>query len=232
MLPELASIRIAAYEDSNSKLIGHRILPVVGLCPGYRHVNLRNEVGQPHPTATLFLHIVVKDYVPDGFADFAEALANPIKYQSDLEKRAQQLSVLTDDMEPATDGWRDENPKKPKESAPNGSPTHKPPLVSGADSVDIVPENDTFVPVLPPVGDQVVVNKPEIKEEKVEEFVAEPLDKIMENKQVKDKKLDLDKKLESLRKKHEKKKMTLQTQKSGERSFIIKIKKRVSKSNL
>ncbi|GJQ77553.1 putative PLC-beta C terminal [Trypoxylus dichotomus] len=232
VLPELASIRIAAYEES-SKLIGHRILPVVGLCPGFRHVNLRNEVGQPHPTATLFLHIVVKDYVPDGFADFAEALANPIKYQSDLEKRAQQLSVLTDDMEPATDGVCDENPKKSKENAPNGSPTHKPPLVAGIDSVDIVPENDSSVPTLPPTGDHVIVNKTEIKEEKVEEFVAEPLDKIMENKLVKEKKLELDKKLESLRKKHEKKKMTLQTQKSGEKSFInIKFKKRFSKSNL
>jgi hypothetical protein len=41
----------------------------------------------------------VKDYVPDGLSDFAEALANPIKYQSELEKRAQQLAVLTDDMD-------------------------------------------------------------------------------------------------------------------------------------
>jgi hypothetical protein len=49
--------------------------------------------------ATLFLLIVVKDYVPDGLSDFAEALANPIKYQSEIEKRDQQLSVLTDDMD-------------------------------------------------------------------------------------------------------------------------------------
>lgn len=79
--------------------MGHRVLPVPGLCPGYRHVTLRTEAGQPLPLATLFLLIVVKDYVPDGLSDFAEALANPIKYQSDLEKRAQQLSVLTDDCE-------------------------------------------------------------------------------------------------------------------------------------
>lgn len=98
VLPELASIRIAAYEESG-KLIGHRVLPVVGLCPGYRHVNLRNELGQPLPLAVLFLLVVVKDYVPDGLSDFAEALANPIKYQSDLEKRSRQLAVLTDDME-------------------------------------------------------------------------------------------------------------------------------------
>lgn len=98
VLPELASIRLAAYEDSG-RLIGHRVLPVVGLCPGYRHVTLRTEAGQPLPLATLFLLIVVKDYVPDGLSDFAEALANPIKYQSEIEKRDQQLSVLTDDMD-------------------------------------------------------------------------------------------------------------------------------------
>lgn len=98
MLPELASLRISAYEDSG-RFIGHRVLPVTGLCPGYRHVSLRTEAGQPLPLATLFLLVVVKDYVPDGLSDFAEALANPIKYQSDLEKRAQQLSVLTDDCE-------------------------------------------------------------------------------------------------------------------------------------
>lgn len=98
MLPDLASIRIAAYEESG-KFIGHRVLTVIGLCPGYRHVGLRNESGQPLPLATLFLHVVVKDYVPDGLSDFAEALANPIKFQSELEKRSKQLAVLMDDME-------------------------------------------------------------------------------------------------------------------------------------
>lgn len=98
VLPELASIRIAAYEESG-KMIGHRVLPVVGLCPGYRHVALRTECGQPLPLASLFLHVIVKDYVPDGLSDFAEALANPIKYQSQIEKRGKQLAVLTDDLE-------------------------------------------------------------------------------------------------------------------------------------
>lgn len=94
----MASLRIAAFEDSG-RLIGHRILPVVGLCPGYRHVGLRNEAGQPLPLATLFMQIVVKDYVPDGFSDIAEALANPIKYQTENEKRAKQLAVLTDELD-------------------------------------------------------------------------------------------------------------------------------------
>jgi phosphatidylinositol phospholipase C, beta len=102
VLPHLASLRITAYEE-NGKFLGHRILPVIGLCPGYRHLTLRNEIGQPTLFSTLFLCIVVKDYVPDGLSDFAEALANPIKYQSDLEKRSAQLAVLQEDMEPTED---------------------------------------------------------------------------------------------------------------------------------
>jgi phosphatidylinositol phospholipase C beta len=138
VLPDLASIRIAAYEESG-RFIGHRVLPVVGLCPGYRHVNLRTEIGQPLPLATIFVQIVVKDYVPDGLSDFAEALANPIKYQSDLEKRAQQLAVLTDDMEPAEGDDQKKNSltKATKEHATNGSPIQRPLIATGATSVDM-----------------------------------------------------------------------------------------------
>jgi len=49
-----------------------------------------------HFLITIFL---VLDYVPDGLSDFANALANPIKYQSELEKRSKQLSILTGEME-------------------------------------------------------------------------------------------------------------------------------------
>lgn len=59
VLPELASIRIAAYEESG-KFIGHRVLPVIGMCPGYKHVTLRTDLGLPIALATLFLCIVVK----------------------------------------------------------------------------------------------------------------------------------------------------------------------------
>lgn len=41
----------------------------------------------------------MKDYVPDGLSELAEALANPIKYQSEVEKREEQLLVLTDCLE-------------------------------------------------------------------------------------------------------------------------------------
>lgn len=52
-------MRITAYEEGG-KFIGHRVLPVIGLCPGYRHVTLRTEMGQPLTLTTLFLCIVVK----------------------------------------------------------------------------------------------------------------------------------------------------------------------------
>lgn len=216
-------MRIAAYEESG-RFIGHRVLPVVGLCPGYRHVNLRTELGQPLPLATLFVHIVVKDYVPDGLSDFAEALANPIKYQSDLEKRAEQLAVLTDDMEISeiTDEQKKSTLTKVKEPSTNGSPTQRPSISAGAASLDLTTDNETtcttnVVNSIPTLPEQNSINKSiDLKEEKFEELSAEPLEKIMENKLVKEKKMELDKKLESLRKKHEKKRMTLQTQKSGE----------------
>jgi len=102
VLPQLASLRLAVFEESG-KLIGHRVIPVVGLCPGYRHVVLRNEMGQPLPCGTLFLKITVKDYVPDGLSDFAEALANPIKFQSDLDKRTKQLAVFADELDQSVD---------------------------------------------------------------------------------------------------------------------------------
>lgn len=48
-----------------------------------------------------------------------------------------------------------------------------------------------------------------------DEIVAESLEKLMENKLVREKKMELEKKLESLRKKHEKEKMRLQSQKAS-----------------
>lgn len=96
VLPDLACLRIAAYEEGG-KFIGHRILSVVGLRPGYRHLALRNESGQPLTLPTLFVHITVKDYVPEGLFELADALANPIAYQSMFEKREKQLLALTDE---------------------------------------------------------------------------------------------------------------------------------------
>lgn len=73
-----------------------------------------------------------------------------------------------------------------------------------------------------------------------DEIMAESLEKLMENKLVREKKMELEKKLESLRKKHEKEKMRIQSQKGsldGEKhrsKFYMsnKLVKRLSSKNM
>ncbi|XP_041352677.1 1-phosphatidylinositol 4,5-bisphosphate phosphodiesterase beta-1-like [Gigantopelta aegis] len=97
VLPNLATLRIGVFEETG-KLIGHRVLPVEGLRPGYRHIPLRNENNQPMLLPTLFVHIVVNDYVSDIHQEFARALENPTAWLSAQEKHAQQIAVLVDDF--------------------------------------------------------------------------------------------------------------------------------------
>ncbi|XP_018349687.1 PREDICTED: 1-phosphatidylinositol 4,5-bisphosphate phosphodiesterase classes I and II isoform X4 [Trachymyrmex septentrionalis] len=221
VLPELASIRIAAYEESG-RLIGHRVLPVVGLCPGYRHVALRTECGQPLPLANLFLHVIVKDYVPDGLSELAEALANPIKYQSEVEKRENQLLVLTDYLEEPEEIEEEVVKAKRLQSIgelpsllPTSSSLHSRPSIGGLGSSDTVDvDDDTPCPAVQSVDTS--INKSPVNVSNIsDEIVAESLEKLMENKLVREKKMELEKKLESLRKKHEKEKMRLQSQKAS-----------------
>ncbi|XP_052436661.1 1-phosphatidylinositol 4,5-bisphosphate phosphodiesterase beta-1-like [Carassius gibelio] len=94
VLPTLASLRIAVYEEGG-KFIGHRIIPVSAIRPGYRYIGLRNEKNQALTLPALFVYIEVKDYVPDTFADVIEALSNPIRYVNLMEQRSKQLAALT-----------------------------------------------------------------------------------------------------------------------------------------
>ncbi|XP_043912507.1 1-phosphatidylinositol 4,5-bisphosphate phosphodiesterase beta-1 [Protopterus annectens] len=94
VLPSLASLRISVYEEGG-KFIGHRILPVSAIRPGYHYISLRNEKNQPLILPSLFVYIDVKDYVPDTFADVIEALSNPIRYVNLMEQRTRQLVALT-----------------------------------------------------------------------------------------------------------------------------------------
>jgi phosphatidylinositol phospholipase C beta len=96
--PDLAMLRFAVYDD-NSKLLGQRVLPVPALQAGYRHIPLRNEFNQPLGLASVFVEFTMSDYVPDGMADLIDALANPIAYQSEVQKREKQLEELYDDDE-------------------------------------------------------------------------------------------------------------------------------------
>lgn len=242
VLPELASIRIAAYEE-NGKFLGHRVLPVIGLCPGYRHLTLRNELGQPIPLSTLFLCIVVKDYVPDGLSDFAEALANPIKYQSDLEKRSQQLAVLQEDMEPSEDDGSGncqvaifKKDSKQTESA-SSSPKQRSSLgQSAAYSINLeassepnISENNVSAMSGKTQNSQLYTeqplkattlprNLPEITTTAVSDanIVADTLEKILEHKSIKEKREALEKKIRALRKSHDKKKVEVTQHEIGD----------------
>ncbi|XP_047509038.1 1-phosphatidylinositol 4,5-bisphosphate phosphodiesterase classes I and II isoform X2 [Pieris napi] len=196
VLPELAMLRISAHEESG-RLLGHRVLPVPELCPGYRHVGLRTELGQP-TGAALLLHVQVKDYVPDRLSELAEALANPIKYQSDMEKRAHQLSVLTEDTDteeapldavkrpasgvsvPRPESGTDVSPKKPVESKANDSDTQP-------NEIDRSTEKD----------------EPQNKwnGSSTEANIEDTLKNLLESKVVREKRAELGRKLDALRKK-------------------------------
>ncbi|KAI1897736.1 hypothetical protein AGOR_G00086350 [Albula goreensis] len=93
ILPDLAVLRIAVYDDNN-KLIGQRILPLDGLQAGYRHISLRNEGNKPLSLPTVFCNIVLKTYVPDGFGAIVDALSDPKKFLSITEKRADQMRAM------------------------------------------------------------------------------------------------------------------------------------------
>jgi phosphatidylinositol phospholipase C beta len=74
ILPDLACLRISVYEETG-KLIGQRVLPLDGLQAGYRHISLRTEGNFPLALPTIFCHIVLKTYVPDGLGGTCLALS-------------------------------------------------------------------------------------------------------------------------------------------------------------
>ncbi|GMR59752.1 hypothetical protein PMAYCL1PPCAC_29947 [Pristionchus mayeri] len=90
VLPELAVLRFAVYDESGKQL-GQRILPLDGLQAGYRHIGLRTEGNHAAGLATLFVHILLKTYVPDELSGLVDALADPRAYLSAQQKRQEAL---------------------------------------------------------------------------------------------------------------------------------------------
>ena len=86
----MACLRIGVYEETG-KLIGQRVLPLDGLQAGYRHISLRTEGNFPLSLPTLFCHIVLKTYVPDGLNEFVNRLNNPKEFLTMEEKIVKQL---------------------------------------------------------------------------------------------------------------------------------------------
>ncbi|XP_035728404.1 1-phosphatidylinositol 4,5-bisphosphate phosphodiesterase-like isoform X1 [Vespa mandarinia] len=82
VLPDLAALRFAVYDESNGKLLGQRIVPLDGLQSGYRHISLRTEANFPMSLPMLFCNIEIKIYVPDGFQEFMDALTAPRAFKN------------------------------------------------------------------------------------------------------------------------------------------------------
>ncbi|CAF89597.1 unnamed protein product, partial [Tetraodon nigroviridis] len=96
VLPTLASLRIVVFEE-NGKFVGHRILPVSAIRPGFHYINLKNELNQPLLLPSLLVYTEAQDYIPNEHQEYAEALTNPIKHISQMHKRETQLAVLLED---------------------------------------------------------------------------------------------------------------------------------------
>ncbi|XP_026110237.1 1-phosphatidylinositol 4,5-bisphosphate phosphodiesterase beta-2-like [Carassius auratus] len=78
LLPEMAYLRLVVQEEGG-KFLGHRIIPLDALQTGFQHIGLRTESNMPLTLPSVFVHIEVKDYIPAAFADFSDALFNPVK---------------------------------------------------------------------------------------------------------------------------------------------------------
>ncbi|KAG2467475.1 PLCB1 phosphodiesterase, partial [Polypterus senegalus] len=167
VLPSLSSLRIAVFEEGG-KFIGHRIIPVSAIRPGYHYISLRNEKNQSLTLPAIFVYIEVKDYVPDTFADVIEALSNPIRYVNLMEQRARQLVALTLEDE--------EELKKETESGevptePNSDPK-PPPAENGLSHPPcIVPKQPSQIVHAPPPPEVEVQTIEELKQQKA--FVRE-----------------------------------------------------------
>ncbi|XP_053305001.1 1-phosphatidylinositol 4,5-bisphosphate phosphodiesterase beta-3 [Spea bombifrons] len=125
VLPTLASLRIAVFEEGG-KFVGHRILPVSGIRPGYHYICLRNETNQPLCLPALLVYTEANDYIPDDHQDYAFALTNPIKHVS-LDQRAKQLMALIGDSEQANNAEKTSGNLKPEtpSMSPQVSPGNK-----------------------------------------------------------------------------------------------------------
>ncbi|GIY97020.1 1-phosphatidylinositol 4,5-bisphosphate phosphodiesterase classes I and II [Caerostris extrusa] len=210
---------------SNSRRIPAEMFDFHSSIFRYRHICLRNESGQPLLMKTLFVHITVKDYVPDGLSDLADALANPIAYQSILEKHAQQLMALTDDLDEEEDKDSAEGQKPQLTAGKVGGKseektTSEPQVAAPQRHTAMngtVPKQPSVGPASPKAQDtvrkpnQTVTSVPDENQEKPlsllesEEanVIAESLEDMKEHKLVVKVISKMEKELQILRKKHE-----------------------------
>nr|XP_046236301.1 1-phosphatidylinositol 4,5-bisphosphate phosphodiesterase beta-3 [Scatophagus argus] len=234
VLPTLASLRIAVFEE-NGKFIGHRILPVSAVRPGYHYINLRNELNQLLLLPSLLVYTEAQDYIPNEHQEYAEALTNPIKHISQLHKRETQLAVfLEDNNEPFPCQPKEGEIRRESETTQGGrlsSPFHAIPPCSLEDSPDIIK-----LPV--PAQSQ----KEDLIASVLEDVQAQPIEELKVQKSYKKLLKKQSKELKELRKKHLKKvwnlskeqnsrSVQIQSDRQRKRSQIEKNLKRSIKKN-
>uniref|UniRef100_A0A672YKU3 1-phosphatidylinositol 4,5-bisphosphate phosphodiesterase n=1 Tax=Sphaeramia orbicularis TaxID=375764 RepID=A0A672YKU3_9TELE len=97
VLPTLASLRIAVFEE-NGKFIGHRILPVSAIRPGYHYINLKNELNQPLLLSSLLVCTEAQDYIPNEHQDIQAQSVEELKQQKNyvkiLKKHSKEIKEL------------------------------------------------------------------------------------------------------------------------------------------
>ncbi|KAK9960260.1 hypothetical protein ABG768_010333 [Culter alburnus] len=101
LLPEMAYLRLVVQEEGG-KFIGHRIIPLDALQTGFQHICLRSESNMPLTLPSVFVHIEVKDYIPAAFADFSDALFNPVK--TSKPPKTESLTYVCEYELPVADG--------------------------------------------------------------------------------------------------------------------------------
>ncbi|XP_067310997.1 1-phosphatidylinositol 4,5-bisphosphate phosphodiesterase beta-2 [Pseudorasbora parva] len=101
LLPEMAYLRLVVQEEGG-KFLGHRIIPLDALQTGFQHICLRTESNMPLTLPSVFVHIEVKDYIPAAFADFSDALFNPVK--TSKPPKTESLTYVSEYELPIADG--------------------------------------------------------------------------------------------------------------------------------
>uniref|UniRef100_A0A673LXC0 Phosphoinositide phospholipase C n=1 Tax=Sinocyclocheilus rhinocerous TaxID=307959 RepID=A0A673LXC0_9TELE len=135
LLPEMAYLRLVVQEEGG-KFLGHRIIPLDALQTGFQHICLRSESNMPLTLPSLFVHIEVKDYIPAAFADFSDALFNPVKTSKPPKTEvdimgfaSDTITVLTSEgnAAPPAEQTPAPEPAKPEEKPePEPKPEEKP----------------------------------------------------------------------------------------------------------
>ncbi|XP_039454731.1 1-phosphatidylinositol 4,5-bisphosphate phosphodiesterase beta-1 isoform X2 [Oreochromis aureus] len=223
VLPTLASLRIAVFEEGG-KFIGHRIIPVSAIRPGYHYISLRNEKNQSLTLPALFVYVEVKDYVPDTFADVIEALSNPIRYVNLMEQRANQLAALT-----LEEGGEEEGDKEvaPLSDAPSESKDQRiTPAENGLSHTPTPPKPQPPVSHQPQPAELEAQTVEELKQQKG--FVREQRKQYKEMKELVRKH---HRKTSELIKEHQARVSELQSQHQRRRSALQKSHKRDGKKS-